>query len=98
MNLGISLSLCRASQRDRNDQRGNCKLRFGIEAAYPPFENKAPTGQLQGFDIDVGYAVCAKMGVKCRWVENSFDGLIPALQARRFGVVNSAMNITATTM
>ncbi|MDI7066964.1 transporter substrate-binding domain-containing protein, partial [Klebsiella pneumoniae] len=67
-------------------------LRFGIEAAYPPFESKSPTGQLQGFDVDVGNAVCAKMGVKCEWVENSFDGLIPALQARKFDVINSAMN------
>lgn len=69
-------------------------LRFGVEAAYPPFESKSPTGQLQGFDIDVGNAVCAKMGVKCEWVENAFDGLIPALQARKFDAINSAMNIT----
>jgi lysine/arginine/ornithine transport system substrate-binding protein len=69
-------------------------LRFGIEAAYPPFESKSPSGQLEGFDVDVGNAVCAKLGVKCEWVENSFDGLIPALQARKFDVINSAMNIT----
>ncbi|MEX3899669.1 transporter substrate-binding domain-containing protein [Paraburkholderia sp. BR10954] len=70
-------------------------LRFGIEAAYPPFESKSASGQLQGFDIDVGNAVCAKLAVKCIWVENAFDGLIPALQARKFDVINSAMNITA---
>ncbi|ALE57145.1 ABC transporter substrate-binding protein [Paraburkholderia sp. RL17-368-BIF-A] len=70
-------------------------LRFGVEAAYPPFESKTATGQLQGFDVDVGNAVCAKMAVKCEWVENAFDGLIPALQARKFDVINSAMNITA---
>lgn len=69
-------------------------LRFGIEAAYPPFESKTASGQLQGFDVDVGNAVCAKMKVKCVWVENAFDGLIPALQARKFDVINSAMNIT----
>jgi lysine/arginine/ornithine transport system substrate-binding protein len=34
------------------------------------------------------------MKVKCVWVENAFDGLIPALQARKFDVINSAMNIT----
>jgi lysine/arginine/ornithine transport system substrate-binding protein len=69
-------------------------LRFGIEAAYPPFESKTAAGQLEGFDVDVGNAVCAKMKVKCVWVENAFDGLIPALQARKFDVINSAMNIT----
>ncbi|NML34771.1 ABC transporter substrate-binding protein [Paraburkholderia antibiotica] len=70
-------------------------LRFGIEASYPPFESKSASGQLVGFDVDVGNAVCAKLGVKCVWVENSFDGLIPALEARKFDVINSAMNITA---
>ena len=69
-------------------------LRFGIEAAYPPFESKTSSGALQGFDVDLGNAVCAKMKVKCVWVENAFDGLIPALAARKFDVINSAMNIT----
>lgn len=69
-------------------------LRFGIEAAYPPFESKTPAGQLQGFDVDIGNAVCAKLNMKCVWVENSFDGLIPALQARKFDAINSAMNAT----
>ena len=70
-------------------------LRFGIEAAYPPFESKSASGQLEGFDVDVGNAVCAKLKMKCVWVENAFDGLIPALQARKFDVINSAMNITS---
>lgn len=70
-------------------------LRFGVEASYPPFESKTPSGQLQGFDIDIGNAVCQRMQVKCVWVENSFDGLIAALEARKFDVINSAMNITA---
>ncbi|MDR3096215.1 MAG: ABC transporter substrate-binding protein [Paraburkholderia sp.] len=70
-------------------------LRFGVEASYPPFESKTPAGQLQGFDIDIGNAVCQRMQVKCVWVENSFDGLIAALEARKFDVINSAMNITA---
>ena len=69
-------------------------LRFGVEASYPPFENKTASGQLEGFDIDIGNALCQRMKVKCVWVENSFDGLIPALQARKFDVINSAMNIT----
>ncbi len=69
-------------------------LRFGLEASYAPFESKTASGQLQGFDIDVGNAVCAKLKVKCVWVENDFDGLIPALQARKFDAINSDMTIT----
>lgn len=69
-------------------------LRFGLEAQYPPFESKAPNGDLQGFDIDVGNAVCQTAKLSCKWVETSFDGLIPALKGRKFDAINSAMNAT----
>jgi lysine/arginine/ornithine transport system substrate-binding protein len=69
-------------------------LRYGLEAQYPPFESKGANGELQGFDIDVGDAVCKTAKLKCSWVETSFDGLIPALQGRKFDAINSAMNAT----
>ena len=69
-------------------------LRYGLEAQYPPFESKGANGELQGFDIDVGNAVCKTANLKCSWVETSFDGLIPALQGRKFDAINSAMNAT----
>lgn len=69
-------------------------LRYGVEAQYPPFESKAASGELQGLDIDVGNAVCVAAKLKCTWVETSFDGLIPALQGRKFDAINSAMNAT----
>jgi lysine/arginine/ornithine transport system substrate-binding protein len=49
---------------------------------------------LQGLDIDVGNAVCVAAKMTCKWVETSFDGLIPALQGRKFDAINSAMNAT----
>ncbi|SCK15652.1 transporter substrate-binding domain-containing protein [Vogesella sp. LIG4] len=70
-------------------------IRMGLEPLYPPFESKQADGQLVGFDIEVGKAVCERMAAKCSWVETSFEGLIPGLKARKFEVINSAMNITA---
>lgn len=58
------------------------ELRFGLEAEYPPFESKNAKGQLEGFDIDLGNAICKAGNFKCTWVETSFDALIPALQAK----------------
>lgn len=74
--------------------QANETLKIGVEALYPPFESKAPDGTLIGFDIELGDAVCAKMKVECEWEETSFDGLIPALNARKFDFINSAMDIT----
>lgn len=69
-------------------------LRFGVEAAYPPFEYKDADGTVKGFDIDLGNALCAEMKVKCEWVETPFDSLIPSLQAKKFDAINSALSIT----
>src|SRR5690606_23655706 len=59
-------------------------LRIGIEAAYPPFAYKTPDGKITGFDYDIGNALCAEMKVECKWIEQEFDGLIPALKVRKF--------------
>ena len=70
------------------------ELRYGLEAEYPPFESKNAKGELEGFDIELGNAICKVANLKCSWEESSFDTLIPALQARKFDAINSAMNIT----
>ncbi|MFC5697407.1 ABC transporter substrate-binding protein [Pseudomonas sp. GCM10022186] len=69
-------------------------LRIGIEAAYPPFAYKTPEGKITGFDYDIGNALCDEMKVKCQWIEQEFDGLIPALKVRKFDAVLSSMTIT----
>ena len=69
-------------------------LRIGMDAAYPPFGFKTPEGQLVGFDYDIGNALCAEMQVKCVWVEQEFDGLIPSLKVRKIDAALSSMSIT----
>ncbi|WP_220815033.1 ABC transporter substrate-binding protein [Pseudomonas paralcaligenes] len=69
-------------------------LRIGIEAAYPPFAYKTPDGKITGFDYDIGNALCAEMKVECKWIEQEFDGLIPALKVRKFDAILSSMSIT----
>ncbi len=69
-------------------------IRFGTESSYAPFEYKTPDGKLTGFDVDLGNAICAKLKAKCVWVENSFDGMIPALKAKKFDGILSSMTVT----
>ncbi|MFB4338909.1 ABC transporter substrate-binding protein [Pantoea sp. CS_6] len=70
------------------------QVRFAVDPTYPPFESKTPQGKLVGFDIDLGNALCAQMQAKCVWVESQFDGMIPALKARKFDAILSDMGIT----
>ncbi|MFV0282520.1 MAG: ABC transporter substrate-binding protein, partial [Castellaniella sp.] len=58
------------------------------------FAYKTPDGKITGFDYDIGNALCEEMKVKCQWIEQEFDGLIPALKVRKFDAVLSSMSIT----
>jgi len=69
-------------------------IRFGTDASYAPFESKAPSGRLVGFDIDLGNEICRRLNAKCEWVEQDFDGMIPGLESRKFDGALSAMTIT----
>jgi len=69
-------------------------LRIGVEGAYPPFSFKQPDGTLAGFDIDIAQALCAEMARECTLVEQEWDGMIPALKARKFDAIVASMSIT----
>ncbi len=72
----------------------NKEIRFGVDPTFAPFEWKDPQGKLAGFDIDLGNAICAQLQAKCVWVESNFDGIIPALKARKFDAILSGMYMT----
>jgi lysine-arginine-ornithine-binding protein len=69
-------------------------LRIGVEGAYPPFSFKEADGTLAGFDIDIAKAVCAQMKRDCEMVEQEWDGMIPALKAKKFDAIVASMSIT----
>ena len=70
------------------------KIRIGVEGAYPPFSEVGSDGKLKGFDIDIAMALCAQMKAECTLVAQEWDGIIPALQARKFDAIIASMAIT----
>ena len=70
------------------------KYKVGIEGAYPPFNNKNASGQVVGFDYDIAMALCAKMKAECEVVTSDWDGIIPALNAKKYDFVVSSLSIT----
>ena len=70
------------------------KVRIGVEGAYPPFSEVGTDGKLKGFDIDIALALCAEIKAECTLVAQEWDGIIPALQARKFDAIIASMAIT----
>ncbi|WSH25694.1 transporter substrate-binding domain-containing protein [Rhizobium beringeri] len=70
------------------------KYVIGTDLTYPPFEFVDASGTIQGFDIDITKALCAEMKAECSFVSTDWDGIIPALNAKKFDMIVSSMSIT----
>jgi polar amino acid transport system substrate-binding protein len=70
-------------------------LVFCSDITYPPEESYKPgTTTPEGSDIDIGKYIADKMGVKARFDNTGFDGIIAALLAKKCDLIISGMNDT----
>ncbi len=87
--IGVAMLSMAASTAD-----AGMKVRMGTEGAYPPFNYTDEQGKLQGFDVDIGNAICAAAKLECTWVVQDWDGIIPGLIAKKFDTIIASMSIT----
>ncbi len=69
-------------------------LLVGLEAGYMPFEMRDKKGAIVGFDVDMTTAMAKAMGVKIKYVNTNWEGIIPALLTKKFDIIASGMTIT----
>ena len=70
-------------------------LQVGSDIAYAPIEFfEEGTQNPQGLDIDLANAMADVLGVRVEFINSGFDGIIGALDVKRFDILMSAMTVT----
>jgi octopine/nopaline transport system substrate-binding protein len=69
-------------------------VKIATEGAYAPWNFTGAGSKLEGFEIDLANDLCARMKVKCEIVAQDWDGIIPALQAKKYDAIMAGMTIT----
>lgn len=96
--LGLAMALPSLAQEqaatpnvDQIRERGT--LRVGM-STFVPWAMRNKQGELIGFEIDVAKRLAADTGLKVEFVPTAWDGIIPALLAKKFDVIIGGMSIT----
>jgi octopine/nopaline transport system substrate-binding protein len=85
--LGTALAIGGASAQQKT-------VKIATEGAYAPWNFTGAGGKLEGFEIDLANDLCTRMKVKCEIVAQDWDGIIPALQAKKYDAIMAGMSIT----
>lgn len=73
----------------------NAEVRLGLDSSnYEPFYSRSAGGEWTGWEIEIGDALCAAMKEDCVWVPIAWDGIIPALTAKKIDAILGSMSIT----
>jgi len=70
-------------------------VRIGTEGAYEPYNYiDQATGELTGYEIELGNELCKRASLNCEFVQNAWDSIIPNLQSGNYDMIMAGMSIT----
>ncbi|MCL2762501.1 MAG: ABC transporter substrate-binding protein [Treponema sp.] len=70
-------------------------LTIGMEIGYPPMEYYDIDGVTPiGFDVELGKALAAKMGLKAEFIDTAWEGIFAGVDTGRYDCIISSVTIT----
>lgn len=69
-------------------------VRMGTEGAYPPYNFINDSGEVDGFERELGDELCKRAELTCEWVTNDWDSIIPNLVSGNYDTIIAGMSIT----
>ena len=73
------------------------KIRIGTEGAYEPWNFTDASGNLVGAELDLARDLCKRMNAECEFVQQDWDGIIPALVNGKYDVIMAGMSAVSYT-
>ncbi|WP_308492435.1 ABC transporter substrate-binding protein [Microbacterium terrisoli] len=70
------------------------EFRIGVDPTYAPNEYKDDNGDIVGWDVDLGNAIAATLGLKTTWTQSKFDNIIPGITGGRYDLGISSFTDT----
>ncbi|MCL1813307.1 MAG: transporter substrate-binding domain-containing protein [Treponema sp.] len=71
-------------------------LMIGMEIGYPPMEYFDEDGKTPiGFDVEMGKAVAAKLGLTPEFIDTAWDGIFSSLDTDKFDCIMSSVTYTS---
>jgi polar amino acid transport system substrate-binding protein len=67
---------------------------IGIDGEYPPYSYVDKDGNAQGFDVESAKWIAEDQGFEVKFQPTAWDGIIPALLAKKIDMVYAGMSIT----
>lgn len=74
------------------------QIKIGTECTYAPFTYRDSSGNIKGYDVDIATEVAKRMGKEPVFVCQPFDSSIPALKAKKFDILFTALSVTEERM
>ncbi len=69
-------------------------VRMGTEGAYPPWNFVNDSGEIDGFERELGDELCTRAELTCEWVTNDWDSIIPNLVSGNYDTIIAGMSVT----
>ncbi|KYC38499.1 polar amino acid ABC transporter permease [Scytonema hofmannii PCC 7110] len=95
--IAVTTTISRSNFLHAAPSVGKDTLTMITSPDYPPYEyynTKDGERKIVGFDIDIANTIAKELGFKLRVIESDFNGLIPAVQAKRADFAMAGMTPT----
>jgi len=99
LGLGILILACIIACKPKAESGGSTikkgVLMIGMEIGYPPMEYFAEDGKTPiGFDVEMGKAVAAKLGLTPEYVDTAWDGIFAGVDQKKYDCIMSSVTYT----